>query len=77
MGFEGPNLLTAWLSGGGRSILGREEQGERMLLALEARSEAVGWKQGKEAYCVDVKSERVESESQCLNLSASLAYCCI
>lgn len=38
MGFEGPNLQTAWLRG--ESTVGREEQGEGMLRALEVRSEA-------------------------------------
>lgn len=75
MGFESPNLHTAWLSRG--SIRGGEEQGEGTLLPLEARSEAAGWKQGEEAHCVRVKSEQVESDRDCTILSAPLAYCCV
>lgn len=39
-GFEGPNLSTAWLEG--ERIVGREEERQEMLPALEARSEAAG-----------------------------------
>lgn len=73
-GVESPNSQTAWLSRG--SILG-EEQGEGMLLPLEARSEAAGRKQGEEAHCVAVKSEQVESDRKCMILSAPLADCCV
>ena len=47
MGFEGPNLQTAWWTG--ESIVGREEQAEGMLRALEVRSEAAERKWGKGA----------------------------
>lgn len=47
VGFEGPNLQTAWPRG--ESTVGREEQGEGMLRALEVRSEAAEQKWGEEA----------------------------